>query len=221
MIKTLAVSSESLITKGGYAKQIQTKPELSEKHSFSLFYYHNVYSWYGNLALQNVIVMCNILGMIINLPHFLESAKPALDDIIEMDIRYDIDSCGIITRTKKNNGIVPWLRNILFHYRLHILLWCSHIVFFTNMNTATYRNGSTTLFHQYKRLWNVRYTRPNQMTDIVSIVSVGAQYVCYIPDSKVHGANMGPTWGRQDPGGPHIVPMNFAIWDTVGYELCV
>ena len=59
------------------------------------------------------------------------------------------------------------------------------------------------------------------MTDIVSIVSVGAQYVCYIPDSKVHGANMGPTWGRQDPGGPHIVPMNFAIWDTVGYELCV
>ena len=23
------------------------------------------------------------------------------------------------------------------------------------------------------------------------------------PDSKVHGANMGPIWGRQDPGGPH------------------
>ena len=32
------------------------------------------------------------------------------------------------------------------------------------------------------------------------------------PDSKVHGANMGPTWGRQDPGGPHVGPMNFAIW---------
>ena len=26
------------------------------------------------------------------------------------------------------------------------------------------------------------------------------------PDSKVHGANMGPTWGRQDPGGPHVGP---------------
>ena len=24
-----------------------------------------------------------------------------------------------------------------------------------------------------------------------------------IVDSKVHGANMGPIWGRQDPGGPH------------------
>ena len=34
-----------------------------------------------------------------------------------------------------------------------------------------------------------------------------------IPDSKVHGANMGPSWGRQDPGGPHAGPMNFAIWD--------
>ena len=33
------------------------------------------------------------------------------------------------------------------------------------------------------------------------------------PDSKVHGANMGPIWGRQDPGGPHDGPMNFAIWE--------
>ena len=31
-------------------------------------------------------------------------------------------------------------------------------------------------------------------------------------DSKVNGANMGPIWGRQDPGGPHVGPMNFAIW---------
>ena len=32
-------------------------------------------------------------------------------------------------------------------------------------------------------------------------------------DSKVHGANMGPIWGRQDPGGPHVGPMNLAIWE--------
>ena len=32
------------------------------------------------------------------------------------------------------------------------------------------------------------------------------------PDSKTHGANMGPIWGRRDPGGPHVGPMNFAIW---------
>ena len=33
------------------------------------------------------------------------------------------------------------------------------------------------------------------------------------PDSKVHGANMGPTWRRQDPGGPHVGHMNLAIWE--------
>ena len=34
------------------------------------------------------------------------------------------------------------------------------------------------------------------------------------PDSKVPGANMGPICGRQDPAGPHVGPMNFAIWDS-------
>ena len=36
-----------------------------------------------------------------------------------------------------------------------------------------------------------------------------------LPDSKVHGANMGPIWGQQDPVGPHVDPMNFAIWVTI------
>ena len=37
----------------------------------------------------------------------------------------------------------------------------------------------------------------------------------HVPDSKVHGANIGPIWGRQDPGGPHVGPMNFVIWGTL------
>ena len=32
------------------------------------------------------------------------------------------------------------------------------------------------------------------------------------PDSKVHEANMGPSWGRQDPDGPHVGSIDFAIW---------
>ena len=35
-----------------------------------------------------------------------------------------------------------------------------------------------------------------------------------IPDSKVHGAKMGHIWSRQDSGGPHVGPMNFAIWNA-------
>ena len=37
------------------------------------------------------------------------------------------------------------------------------------------------------------------------------------PDSKVHGANMGPIWGRQDPGGPHVGPLNLATWGFLHY----
>ena len=41
-----------------------------------------------------------------------------------------------------------------------------------------------------------------------------------IPDSKVHGANMGPIWGRQDPGECHVGPMSFASWDAMHYMYC-
>ena len=34
----------------------------------------------------------------------------------------------------------------------------------------------------------------------------------YATESKVHVANMGPIWGRQVPGGPHVGHMNLAIW---------
>ena len=34
------------------------------------------------------------------------------------------------------------------------------------------------------------------------------------PDSKVHGANMGPTWVLSAPDGPHVDPMNLAIRAT-------
>ena len=35
-----------------------------------------------------------------------------------------------------------------------------------------------------------------------------------IPDSKVHGANLGPTWVLSVPDGPHVGPMNLAIRDA-------
>ena len=37
-------------------------------------------------------------------------------------------------------------------------------------------------------------------------------HLIYDPDNNVHGANMGPTWVRSAPGGPHIGLMNLAIW---------
>ena len=35
-------------------------------------------------------------------------------------------------------------------------------------------------------------------------------------DSKVHGANMGPTWVLSAPDGPHVDPMKLATRDSTG-----
>ena len=40
-----------------------------------------------------------------------------------------------------------------------------------------------------------------------------AMIVLIFPDSKVHGANMGPTWVLSAPDGPDIGPMNLAVSD--------
>ena len=48
-----------------------------------------------------------------------------------------------------------------------------------------------------------------------SPVSDRAVTISANPDGKVHGANMGPNWGRQGPGGPHVGPMNFTIWEDL------
>ena len=34
-------------------------------------------------------------------------------------------------------------------------------------------------------------------------------------DSKVPGANMGPSWVLSAPGGPHVGPRNLAIWEYI------
>ena len=43
-------------------------------------------------------------------------------------------------------------------------------------------------------------------------ILIGRSFQHVLPDSMVHGANMWPIWGRQDPGGSHVGPMNHAIW---------
>ena len=49
-----------------------------------------------------------------------------------------------------------------------------------------------------------------------------AQGLRYInPDSKVHGANMGPIWVLSAPDGPHVGPMAFAIRACLQWYLLV
>ena len=43
----------------------------------------------------------------------------------------------------------------------------------------------------------------------------------YDPDSKVHGANIGPIWGRQGQGGPHVGPISFLSGEPLLHVLCL
>ena len=60
----------------------------------------------------------------------------------------------------------------------------------------------------YKQLESPSY-------NLSSVIMTSGQHLA--PDSKVHGTNMGPIWGQQDPGGPHVGPMNFVIWGMLRY----
>ena len=46
----------------------------------------------------------------------------------------------------------------------------------------------------------------------IQIVPVWATLLAS-PHSKVHGANMGPTWVLSAPDGSHVDIMNLAVWD--------
>ena len=81
----------------------------------------------------------------------------------------------------------------------------------------------TNLFSMYNYIsflftppdWPVLYTwvLPNSLAIHISSPSNNTP-PCNIPDNKVHGVDMGPTWVLSAPDGPHVGPMNLAIRDT-------
>ena len=66
--------------------------------------------------------------------------------------------------------------------------------------------------------WSMDYRSPSDVTpeNISAYLTwIQLNWTCNQrnhPHGKVPGANMGPIWGQQDPGGPHVGPRNFAIW---------
>ena len=46
---------------------------------------------------------------------------------------------------------------------------------------------------------------------IMHIFMFASMIAIVVPDSKLHGANMGPTWVLSAPDGPHVGPMNLAM----------
>ena len=54
---------------------------------------------------------------------------------------------------------------------------------------------------------------------ILSIEDKSTDVICVSLTRLVHGAYMGSTWGRQDPGGPYVGPMNLAS-KVYAYDMC-
>ena len=65
------------------------------------------------------------------------------------------------------------------------------------------------LVEPQKSLWMIPFSNATHPFLFDLCPSIGKD----IPDSKVHGANMGPTWVLSAPDGSHVVPMNLAIRD--------
>ena len=90
-----------------------------------------------------------------------------------------------------------------------IAMWrhCSGVwhnaLFLTTANNATPGLTLLTIFTQARLFCVKAVIRKKQYC--------GRLYHELDPDSKVHGANMGPTWVLLAPDGPHIGPMNLAI----------
>ena len=80
-----------------------------------------------------------------------------------------------------------------------------------------YPTARLTIKSQIINAWKPRkfFLVENTLTSCRQFINSTPEMPGY-PDNKVHVANMGPIWGRQDPGGPHVGPKNFAI--LVGSE---
>ena len=61
------------------------------------------------------------------------------------------------------------------------------------------------------RVWSDKRWIEHNWSGWGSYATMYRAYIHYDPDSKIHGANMGPTWVLSAPDGLHVGPMKLAI----------
>ena len=98
------------------------------------------------------------------------------------------------------SGIFEWQRSLREKFRSGLWLLIVIATFGSHIQLNAITKGSN-----ISRYYTLHYK--------------GSSWTWNIPDSKVHGTNMGPIWGRQGSGGPHVGPMNFAIWEPLNSQM--
>ena len=120
-----------------------------------------------------------------------------------------------ITRTKNKQrqlqqqyGKWSWQREI-FQLLLENATAPHHVNALCNMRTCSIHNTNLTKL-QIQQFVGKHLICWSQF--ILLSLTISNDFAWSIsPDSKVHGANMGPTWVLSAPDGPHVGPMNLAI----------
>ena len=123
-------------------------------------------------------------------------------------------------RPKMGPMLAPWILLSGYHWICNYTTPYDSVIFTSCLNVASpvFSVGQTA----------VECSPHSHVFGLLSIIDIsvvnhtGILSSCFdcilllYPDSKVHGANMGPIWGWQDPDGPHVGPMKFAIWVVMG-----
>ena len=136
----------------------------------------------------------------------------------------------------KKSGLVVD-RNFKFLFTTHlsnIYMYLGLAILFTAQYLSAWKTYITVQINLYKKhigypwmtIWQVCKTYQtavdvkHRIYAVCIIRNIFAEYQSTFwkfPDSKVDGANLGPTWGRQDPDGPLVSYMNLAIWVVIQY----
>ena len=116
--------------------------------------------------------------------------------------------------------------NVSIWWRHHGIFTCSPVSQEITVDISTYSQNWGMLLITHARLqWRLRLgiiqhklikiiNNPCLSVNITVFEKKGARCSPYKDtDRKVDGVSMGPTWGRQDPCGSHVGPMNLAIWE--------
>ena len=133
---------------------------------------------------------------------------------VDMLLYHHGNSCygsNILKNVYLYNGN-PYTWKIVFILKWHPwLMGCYSIV--TETVLVMHKEPWDNYFHSMVYL---DWVPDNNFMDMTSTMTMDGNvseniFQSFIPDSKVHGVYMGPTWGRQNPGGSHVGPMILAI----------
>ena len=96
-----------------------------------------------------------------------------------------------------------------------VMAWCRTAIIWAKVDQVLWRHMAPLGHNDFKK-HKLNSTIPRVTLNLEGIGASTISLIvdilgCSYPDSKIHGTNMGAIWGRQDPGGPHVGPINFAI----------